>query len=225
MFNLDPPPDFRGLDPHKSFHYYDRHLPHWCQDGATYFVTFRLADSLPQNKLRELAAFRLEWQRKHPPRQSEELRQKFAREMGERIEHWLDQGMSECRLREPTAANIMASAMQHFDGQRYTLGAYVVMPNHVHCVVRPFATGEDALDKVLQSWKRHASYEINKRNGRSGTLWQEESFDRIVRDAEHLWKVLQYIGNNPRKAHLSNRPRWVSPEWIARGWKFEDASS
>jgi hypothetical protein len=66
MWNLPPPPCFQGLHPDKPVTVYQRHLPHWRQDGATYFVTFRLADSLPQSKLDELAALKEAWQRRHP---------------------------------------------------------------------------------------------------------------------------------------------------------------
>lgn len=65
-FNLPPPPGFQGLHPDKPLTFYMRDLPHWRQEGATYFVTFRLADSLPQAKLRELDELRKLWRAKFP---------------------------------------------------------------------------------------------------------------------------------------------------------------
>jgi hypothetical protein len=67
MWNLPPPPGFQGLHPDKPVTVYQRHLPHWRQDGATYFVTFRLADSLPQSKLEELAGLKAAWERRELP--------------------------------------------------------------------------------------------------------------------------------------------------------------
>jgi REP element-mobilizing transposase RayT len=116
-----------------------------------------------------------------------------------RIEKWLDQGMGSCRLKDPQAAKVIVDAMHHFDGERYELASYVVMPNHVHAIVRPLRCREEPLEPILQSWKRQASREINRQFALTGHLWQEETFDRIIRDEDHLWRALQYIEANPKK--------------------------
>src|SRR5690606_357506 len=106
----------------------------------------------------------------------------------------------------------------------YCLGAYVLMPNHVHLLVRPLNDdNDDALEDILQSWKRHSAALINVQRLRTGSVWMDESYDRIVRDEEHLYHCLKYIGSNARRAGLDVDlvPRWVRPEWIAAGWKFE----
>jgi REP element-mobilizing transposase RayT len=140
-----------------------------------------------------------------------------------RVEQWLDQGMGSCRLRDHEAAKAVVDALHYFDGQRYQLGSYVVMPNHVHGIARPLLCEEEPLERILQSWKRHTARLLNRQSGLTGHLWQEESFDRIIRDEEHLWRVLQYIGANPSKAGLTREqcPMWVCPEWMRLGWKFE----
>ena len=79
-FNLPPPTGFRGLNPDLPITVYHRHLPHWRQEGATYFATFRLADALPQEKLQFLKRLRDEWERTHPPLRSEEDWKAYARE-------------------------------------------------------------------------------------------------------------------------------------------------
>jgi REP element-mobilizing transposase RayT len=223
MWNLPPPPGFQGLHPHKTVTRYTRHLPHWRQEGATYFVTFRLNDSLPQAKLDELEQMRREWQQGHPPPHSDALLEQFALETMRRIELWLDQGMGSCRLRDRAAAGLVVDAMHHFDGQRYELGCYVVMPNHVHGIVRPLMCEQEPLERILQSWKRQAAREINRLFALTGHLWQDESFDRIIRDEEHLWRAIQYIGANASKAGLTRDqcPTWVRPEWVQLGWCFE----
>ncbi len=148
----------------------------------------------------------------------------MSRSLIERSEKWLDQGMGECVLRRPNVRGVVKEALQAFDGEQYELGSFVIMPNHLHLIIRPF--GGFALEKILQSRKRRTSRLINETLGRSGTLWQQESYDRIVRDAEHLWRVLQYIGKNPRLAGIDDHQstRWVRPDWVKLGWGFVDAA-
>ena len=113
----------------------------------------------------------------------------LARAVMQQIEGWLDQGLGSCCLRRPDAARIVAGALRHFDGNHYELGCYVVMPNHVHSIIRPLQSEREPLEKILQSRKRHTARKINTALRRSGSLWQEESFDRIVREEEHLFRL------------------------------------
>jgi REP element-mobilizing transposase RayT len=240
-WNLEPPPGFQGLRDDLPLTAYHRHLPHWRQDGATCFVTFRLADSLPQSKLRELEAIKREWEAKHGAGRAEWLsvphdgktdwqsvlhrgREDLTRNLMQKVEQWLDQGMGSCYLKRPDVSAIVVDCLHHFDGQRYELGCYVVMPNHVHGILRPLEPNNDPLEKILQSRKRQSSREINGVVGRSGSLWHDESFDRIIRDAEHLYRCIQYVGRNPRNIGMPRHRwvRWIRPSWEKLGWTFED---
>jgi len=255
MWNLPPPPGFQGLHPYKPVQVYQRHLPHWRQEGATYFVTFRLGDSLPQAKLRELEGLRREWERRHPPPRSNELLEQFARETTNSVERWLDQSFGACLLKESSNAAHLVEALHHFDiasnlprgnafsgrqyeilsavhrqqqrepktEPRYELGCYVIMPNHVHAIVRPLDAERQPLEEILGGWKQFTSNRIHRADGGSGSLWQDEAFDRIIRDEEHLWRAIQYIGRNPEKANLTSSAYsiWVRPEWEALGWTIE----
>lgn len=242
-WNLDAPPGFQGLRPDLPLEFYVRHLPHWRQDGATYFVTFRLSDSVPQSKLRELNALRQQFAAKHGlrgtdwqsvlPRAtktqsiSNEEWEAFSHSIMQKVEAWLDQGMGSCHLKDPEISRIVANALHFFDGETYELDCYVVMPNHVHAVIRPLRPRTDPLEKVLQSRKLWTSREINAALALNGTLWKEESFDRIIRDEEHLYRCILYIGENPRKAGLCAAacPLWIRPEWEKLGWRFEQHGS
>jgi REP element-mobilizing transposase RayT len=203
---------------------YDQLLPHWRQAGATYFVTLRLADSLPQSKLHELRAFKAEWERRHPPPRSHAVLDEIARELFRRIEGWLDQGLGSCVLKQPNLAERVIEAMHAGDGTNHELGCYVVMANHVHAIVRPLVPGENDVEDVLRIWKGRSAYEINQQRGASGALWQRESYDRIIRDEEHLWRVIQYIGRNPKNAGLdpTTTPLWIRPAWFKCGWRFSE---
>lgn len=231
MWNLPPPPGFQGLRDSLPLHRYARNLPHWRQEGATYFVTFRLADSLPVARLHELAGLRNEWERRHPPPRTGQVGEEWQRIEWVKTEQWLDAGEGECLLRAPEHWAEVQDSLHHFaepaGSARYELGAYVVMPNHAHAIVRPLEPARWPLEAIVGGWKRHSSHRIHEVLGRQGRLWQEESFDRIVRDEEHLWRSLQYIGRNPIKASLRSGEfaLWVSPAWEELGWTFERHAS
>jgi putative transposase len=224
MFNLPPPPGFLGLREELPLECYMRHMPHWRQDGATYVATFRLADSLPKVKRDELTQMRDEWMKRHPePRSRTDLEQ-LATQVFREVEKTLDAGHGDCCLKQEGYANLIVEPMHHFDGQRYELDCYVVMPNHVHVVLRPTQSENHSVESILKSWKSHSGLRINRSRGKSREVWQQESYDRIVRDGEHLWRTIQYIGRNPERAGLAKGscPLWIRPAWVKLGWRFED---
>ena len=229
-FHLDPPPGFCGLNSFEDIEIYTRHLPHWRQKGATYFVTFRLADSLPKKKLEELKQIKIAWQRELDAREAvgkltdserKEAWERLARITFEKAERWLDQGMGSCALRDAETRQFVVDALKFYDDEQYELGCYVVMPNHAHLVIRPH--GDQKLENILAGRKRKMSRDINHLREKTGrSPWQEESYDRIVRDAAHLWRCIQYIGNNPKKANLKEGDfaKWIRPDWEELGWRF-----
>ncbi len=222
-FNLDAPPNFRGLHPDIPLTIYHRHLPHWRQDGDTYFVTFRLTDSLPQSKLQFLKRLREEWERKHPGLRSESAWKSYARKYTSTVERWLDEGHGQCHFREHRWCDDLRDRLHYFQDQRYFLSCWAIMPNHCHAVIRPFDDFD--LEDLLGAMKGVTARHINSELGLSGKLWQDESYDRIIRDEEHLWRVIQYIGRNPRLAGLQAEEtwrRWVHPDWNAANWRFID---
>jgi hypothetical protein len=179
---------------------YGRHLPHWRQEGCSYFVTFRLGDSIPQDKLRQWESDREEWLQRHPEPHTAEQLAEYHERFTERFQQWLDAGQGACWLRDPGASAIVEEALRFFDGQRYVLGHYVVMPNHVHVLVRPIEG--HLLKDILHSWKSVTAHKLNSALGRSGKVWQDESFDCIVRSAAQLEKYSAYIRENPVKPGL-----------------------
>ncbi|MGD0348965.1 MAG: helicase C-terminal domain-containing protein [Verrucomicrobiota bacterium] len=191
---------FAPFDPDAPVGIYGRHLPHWRQSSATYFVTFRLADSIPQDRLRQWERELAEWLKKNPEPHSTAQKAEFHERFTERFQRWLDAGMGECVLRRPEISTVVEGALCHFDGERYVLGHYVIMPNHVHVVVRPVQG--NLLKDIAHSWKSFTAHKLNEMLGRTGQLWQDESFDCIVRNALQLEKIGFYIRENPPKAGL-----------------------
>ncbi len=188
------------FDPLKPLHIRWGELPHWRQDGASYFVTFRLADSLPQAKLAQWRRERNQWRNSHPSADTEEL-VRYSMDQRRRIERWLDQDLGSCILKIPQTRKIIEETLFFFDGSRYELGEFAIAPNHVHTLVRT-ASGID-LSEVTGSWKRHSSREISKLEQVSGIrrpagrhLWQVECFDHIVRNQENLERFQRYITNH-----------------------------
>lgn len=181
---------------------FQRHLPHWHQDGATYFVTFRLGDSIPQQKLVQWAVERKQWLSMHPEPWDQKTTTEYTTMFPERRQQWLDNGFGRCLLKLPAIAEIVGSALLHFDGQRYILDEFVLMPNHVHVLVKPMTS--KCLSSILHTWKSFTAKAINKAIGATGSVWQDESYDHIVRSSSQLEFYRNYIRENPVKARLIN---------------------
>jgi REP element-mobilizing transposase RayT len=185
------------------------YLPHWETDGAIYFVTFRLADSLPRNLAVQLSKERraIETASKAgAATPADAVRLKKLRAILEKAERCLDSGLGECHLRDVRVARIVSDALRNFDGKRYRLIAWCLMPNHVHVVFSP-SEGHD-LEAILHSWKSYSAKVANHLLTRTGHFWQREYFDHLVRHEASLSKIVQYVMENPRRAGLRNWP-WV----------------
>lgn len=192
--------------------YYNGFLPHWRQNGCTYFVTFRLADSVPRKVIEEWKYDRDTWLKargidplqidpgEHIVKLSASEQLTFERHFAGKLFQFLDQGHGGCQLRESAVSKIVFDALLHFHGERVETGDLVVMPNHVHALLTPLPGYQ--LEEVLHSIKSFTANRINRHLKQSGTLWMEESYDRIVRDGEELVRIQKYIEHNPIRAHL-----------------------
>jgi REP element-mobilizing transposase RayT len=169
-------------------------LPHLQKDGCSYFVTFRLRDAVAvrpkagaNQRLRDSATVLA------------------AATIAAASEPPLTLGS--CALKRPELAAIVQDALLHFDGQRYVLSAWCVMPNHVHVVVTP--RGERRLSAILHSWKSFTATRIDRILGVSGGLWERESFDHLIRSADHFEQFVWYTEENPVAAGLCDK----ASEW------------
>ena len=171
-----------------------RHLPHFEQPDAIYFVTFRLADTLPWEKVRRWKYEREQWLAANPPPHGPEQTAMLRKLVPERVHKYLDAGHGECLLRSPASQNVVEGVLRFGDGTGYRLGEFVVMPNHVHVLVQPT---RQRFAKTVPAWKSISSRRINKLLGRQGKLWQDEPFDHIIRNQQKLEAARQYIRDNP----------------------------
>lgn len=203
---------FELFDPHADYRVTAHNLPHWYQPGVTYFVTFRTSDSLPMSLIGLWHRKRSDWLQRHgiDPAKSDwrtqfellptRTRRDFHEQFSAEFLGLLDRGHGACLLRDPQLSAVVGRSLLHFDGERYSLGDFVVMPNHVHLLVG--LHGETDIEEICASWKRFTAREINRLCGRTGRFWQEESFDHLVRSQEQFVAIQRYIAENPRKAGL-----------------------
>ena len=198
------------FDPNNEIQIHTGNLPHWQQENVWYFITFRLADSIPKEVVEAIKSEREAWLKKHSGlNRSKDASDTFSKEelkeyyrlFSERIENLLNSGKGSCVLKDEKIAKIVADALLHFDNQRYVLDEWVIMPNHVHVLVK--LLGEYKLPDILHSWKSFTANEINKATGKKGQLWMHESYDHIVRNEKALHAIRNYIRQNPAKAGLS----------------------
>jgi REP element-mobilizing transposase RayT len=181
-------------------------LPHWRLSGGLYFVTFRLHDALPKERVQAIREWveheeRRESERLNRPLSSEERSKVRARSTG-RLDRALDEGHGECHLLQCSAAQTVMDTMRREAG--YRLHAFAVMPNNVHALVQPFDSFE--LSNVVGAWKSISARSLVASLGLSPPVWQTESFDHLVRNVEKAEEYRQYILDNPRKAGLVDWP-------------------
>lgn len=180
------------------------YLPHWTKRGGVYAVTFRLADSLPSEVLREWQhdreAITLTASQMNRPLSGDELRRLDALH-SEKVDRYLDAGHGSCSLSRADVAQLVASTLEKFDGTQYRLLSWSVMPNHVHAVLQPLDGIE--LPRVMHSIKSWTAKEANKVLRRSGPFWQADYYDHLVRDDAELVYQTEYAYQNPEHAGLA----------------------
>lgn len=180
-----------------------RNLPHWEQDNVSYFLTFRLWDSIPKEIAEKIKDERESWKKLHQIESENdlqkldvELKKEYYRLFSKRIDDLLDNGHGSCVLKDPEISKIVENALNHFADDQYLLDHWVIMPNHVHVLVKPLDNW--TLEKITHSWKSFTANEINKKLKREGQLWMHESFDHIVRSPDQFLRIRQYIKDNPK---------------------------
>lgn len=178
------------------------YLPHFDCDEITQFITFRLADSLPAELLCEWRAM-LE----HLPKTEAES------ELRRRIEEYLDGGAGRAWLKNPAVASVIENALLRFDGRRYNLHSWVVMPNHVHVLLAP-AAGY-GIPGIVHSLKSFTAKKANRALERRGRFWQMDYYDRYIRNEDHYHRTVEYIEMNPVKAGLCG---------MKEEWEFSSAA-
>ncbi|HEU5071573.1 MAG TPA: transposase [Verrucomicrobiae bacterium] len=165
------------------------YLPHRDEPGLIQFVTFHLADSFP-------AALRSEW--------AAMLEVEDVPARREMLQEYLDKGRGSRVLQQPDVAKVVEDSLRFRHNQSYELRAWVVMPNHVHVLLK---VGNVSLSRVVEDWKRFTAHAINQRVGRKGQLWFSDYWDTYMRHAGHEAHTQHYIEANPVKALLAREAK------------------
>jgi len=193
---------------HKGWHSRG-YLPHLDSPELIQAVTFRLGDAVPKSVV---DGWKRELERDSKPQQDRILRERIAR--------FEDAGHGACHFRNPSHASILQNALLHFDGDRYRLLEWCVMPNHAHILVH--GPEGSRLGDLVKTWKTFSAREINRLLGTEGSLWAKDYHDRYIRDEKHLASARAYIRNNPVKAGLCLKAEdW---QWSSAGHRSGNAS-
>jgi putative transposase len=204
--------ELQVFDPSADFTVLERKLPHWTQAGTLCFITWRTHDSIPKSVLRRWYADREDWLIRHgidpnSPGWKDQLQQleasqrgEFVRTFSKRWNRQLDSCHGECVLRQPNLSQIVNESLLKFDGDRYEVTDFIVMPNHVHLLAS--FENEEGMLQQCEGWKHYQATQVNRELGRSGRFWQQDGFDHLVRSGEQYEALRQYIAANPEKARL-----------------------
>jgi hypothetical protein len=200
--NSDPSayPELRFLGELSEIQERRNRLPHWHLQKAACFITYRLADSLPTALLAEWHRERELWLNGNPKPWSPATEMAYHKQFSTRTDRMLDAGHGSCLLAVPEYAGIAAGTLLRRNQADYLLHSHVIMPNHVHVLVSPLEG--KSLSSAIGGWKRFSATRIHKASGATGSLWQKDYFDRLIRDWDHFLNVARYIRRNPVKAGL-----------------------
>lgn len=220
----------------RTFH--KSRLPHILPIGATFFVTYRLADALPQpiiKKLEEELADEIKAIKKAAKKDIKEQIINAKKRYFGKFDKQLDrEPFGACHLKIPEIANLVKESLFEKDEEWYELLAFCIMPNHVHILldtsrqlcnedgeVRTEIELEEKyvqLDKIMKQIKGSSARYINMALNRNGTLWQKDSYDHYVRNEKEWKNILNYILENPVKAGLVNS--WE--DWPFSYYKYQE---
>ena len=182
---------------------YRRRLPHIQPNGAIFFITYRLAGSIPKKVLIHWKS-ELEITKNRCQKDKKVLTEGGSRHFLRMNRHLDKNTNGPYWLAKPEIASIVSESIHHLDGTKYKLWAYCIMSNHVH-VLFTHQDPQWPLFKIMQSHKSYTAKMCNRALGRSGPFWEEESYDHIVRSPRAFSNILRYILQNPVKAGIVDR--------------------
>ena len=202
-----------------------RYLPHLEFPNSTYFITFRLNDSVPTSILKK-------WKDERKQIMQNAIRQKrnFTKYEKQRLDYvfskkvqdYLDRSYGQCWLEDPQIAEMVVNALRHFDNKTYNLHAWCIMPNHVHVVITVISNADKSVSDlipILHSWKSFTAHLANKFLLRSGPFWQQEYYDHRIRNDEEFAHYVEYTLLNPVLANLCTG--WRDWKWAGCSKEIE----
>ena len=194
-------------------YFYQRNLPHLQPKDALLFISYRLAFDLPQNVLLKLLEIRKLYDSKLVKvNELEKLKLKKIcnKYLFELEDDYLDRSRSTpLWLQNDDVAQVVMNSLRFNDGKLYELHLAMIMPNHVHMIIKPLTDSNKpvSLAKIMKDHKSFTANEANKVLQRNGQFWHHENYDHYVRSDEEYCRIREYILNNPVKARLIDHYR------------------
>lgn len=176
-------------------------LPHWQQGEVMQFVTFRLADSMPEGKITEWRENLARFKEVHPEPWDDSIKAVYHQRFTKRIEQWLDEGMGSCLFQSLENRETLRDVLMLGEGKAVTHQSWVIMPNHVHLLFTPLKP----LPQIMKIWKGVSTRKIGK-----GSIWQPNYRDTLIRNSEHFVNAVRYIRRNPRGLREGTFTLWES---------------
>ncbi|MBL9188293.1 MAG: transposase [Opitutaceae bacterium] len=183
-------------------------LPHWEVEGGRYFVTVRLADSLPHEVVARLQEIHCALSAIEP---ASEQFAALQRQYFRTLEKYLDAGTGSCALGDPRCAQLIAKELTALADWAVEAPHFTIMPNHWHALLVPRTGCVHSLGQVMKRLKGRTAKRLRSIGGGGGAVWQREWFDRWMRDDSEWEKTIAYIHNNPVKAGLA--ATWQEHPW------------
>lgn len=164
------------MDTPSTLKYTRRNLPHWLVADHSYVVTLRLKGTLPKQVIENLRLQRDPSDKAHA---AEQARKQFPS-----IEQILDAVLGDQWLTQPDVASIVWNSLNWLRGRGWLIYAGVLMPNHMHLLMRnKEGRTKDLLDDIAR-FKNYTAREANKALKRTGSFWARENFDQWIRNRE-----------------------------------------
>ncbi len=196
---------------HQPFkHFYCRNLPHYSKNHVKYFITSRLDGTLPTSVVQQiqeeeaLEKLKIENDLELSDTEKKDLKDKLYQKYFGKYDNLIDnETYGPAWLKQPELAKIVADSFFHFNStdKKYELICFCIMSNHFHLVFEMIQENYP-INKIMQSIKGFSARMINKKLGKNGDIWQDENYDRIVRNGEELGRIIRYTLNNPVKVGL-----------------------
>jgi len=169
------------------------YLPHCNETCFTQLITFRLSDSVPAKLITQ-------WRQELKITPSLTNCDTKKIELLRRVDKYEDAGHGDCLLGNPQIAEIVKNALFFFDGERYRLLEWCIMPNHVHTLILP--VNGYLLANIVHSWKSFTGHAAKKLFNLTKPFWMREYHDRFIRNEHHFESARNYIHQNPVAARL-----------------------
>ena len=193
----------------ETTHFHRRKLPHWEIKNGEYFITTRLADSLPCSAVEKISLLQREI---GSAPSGSAIVTNLQRRYFQALEKYLDAGSGECVLKHDNIAAIVEQEIAALSEWGVEVPHYTIMPNHLHGLIVPSAACTRNLSEIMKRLKGRAAHQMRVILGGSGPIWQREWFDHWIRDEAERLRVIEYIRQNPTKAGLVQRGvhhRWT----------------